>query len=158
MRKKILTGAAAALLLLGACGGSSDDTTESTGSASTATGTESSAPSEDGAGSSGSEDSGSATEVTLQTFRFEPGEIEIDAGTTVTWTNNDDILHTVTSGIGQKQGVPGVSKNKDAKPDGMFDQEMDGVGATFEFTFEEAGTFEYFCAIHPGMTGTVIVK
>ena len=157
MRKKILTGAAAALLLLGACGGSSDDATESTGSASTATGTESSAPSED-AGSSGSEDSGSATEVTLQTFRFEPGEIEIDAGTTVTWTNNDDILHTVTSGIGQKQGVPGVSKNKDAKPDGMFDQEMDGVGATFEFTFEEAGTFEYFCAIHPGMTGTVIVK
>lgn len=148
---KMAAGAATALLLLGACGGSGEDEVET---AATAPGTSqnSEAPIET------SESSTSGAEVTLQTFRFEPGEIEIAAGETVTWSNNDDILHTVTSGIGQTQGVPGVSKNKDAEPDGLFDQQMDGVGANFEFTFEKAGKYDYFCAIHPGMTGKVIVR
>lgn len=148
---KMAAGAATALLLLGACGGSGEDGTE----------TAATTPSESQISESPDESpqgSAEAAEVTLQTFRFEPGEIEIAVGETVTWTNNDDILHTVTSGIGQEQGVPGVSKNKDAKPDGLFDQQMDGVGATFEFTFEEAGKYDYFCAIHPGMTGKVIVR
>lgn len=155
MKKKLATGAAAALLLLGACGGGSEGETQPSdaGASSPA-----SMGADEGTEESGSETAGSATQVTLQTFRFEPGDIEIAVGDAVAWTNNDDILHTVTSGVGQKQGVPGVSKNKDAKPDGMFDQEMDGVGATFEFTFDKAGTFDYFCAIHPGMTGKVIVK
>lgn len=153
---KIAAGAAAALLLLGACGGSSDGPAEATGS-STSTDAVDSEPTE-ADGGSGSDSTGSEAEVTLQTFRFEPGDIEVEAGTTVSWTNNDDILHTVTSGIGQEQGVPGVSQDKDAKPDGMFDQEMDSVGSTFEFTFEKAGTFDYYCAIHPGMTGKVTVR
>ena len=153
MRKKIATGAAAALMLLGACGGSTDDASDPGGSTAGSTDTSSEAPE-----SEAPDSTGSGAEVTLQTFRFEPGEIEVATGTTVRWTNNDDILHTVTSGIGQKQGVPGVSENKDAKPDGTFDQDMDGKGATFEFTFEEAGTFDYYCAIHPGMTGKVVVE
>jgi plastocyanin len=146
-KMKMAGVAAAALLALGACGGQGEEsaagaTTEANGS----TPTESTVPAETGA------------EVTLQTFRFEPGDIEVAPGTTVEWTNEDDILHTVTSGQGQEQGVPGVSKDKDAKPDGLFDQQMDGVGATFTFTFDDAGKYSYYCAIHPGMTGTVTVR
>lgn len=97
-------------------------------------------------------------DVAIQSFAFVPRRIEIDSGTSVTWTNRDAILHTVTSGRGQKQGVPGVSKDKPASPSGLFDQEMDGKGSTFSFTFEEPGEFNYFCAIHPGMTGLVVVN
>lgn len=152
-RYRVAASAAAALLLLGACGGSDNGNSPA---ADTAQNTPTAAPAEEDTGSA--PDASAGSEVTLQTFQFEPGEIEIDAGDTVTWINNDDILHTVTSGVGQKQGVPGVSENKDAKPDGMFDEQMDSVDATFEFTFEEAGTFDYFCAIHPGMTGKVVVR
>ena len=100
----------------------------------------------------------SQTQVSLNGIAFEPDVLEIEPGTSVTWTNEDDILHTVTSGVGKKQGVPGVSEDVPGKPDGRFEREMDGAGATFTFTFEEAGTFPYFCAIHAGMTGTVVVE
>lgn len=106
----------------------------------------------------GEASAGSAVEVTIQTFAFEPARVEVASGTSVTWTNRDAILHTVTSGIAEKQGVPGVSKDKRASPSGLFDHEVDGEGATFSFTFEEAGAFEYFCAIHPGMKGAVVVR
>lgn len=97
-------------------------------------------------------------EVTIGGFAFEPSRIEIDQGTSVIWTNRDAILHTVTSGTGQEQGVPGVSKDKAARPSGLFDQELDGEGSTFRFTFEDRGEFGYFCAIHAGMTGVVVVN
>ena len=144
VRKNVRKGMAAvavAGLLLGACGGSSDSATADTSGAN-----EQEAPNE-----------ASGTEVSLRNVKFEPGEITIAAGDTVTWTNEDTVLHTVTSGTGQEQGVPGVSENTDAEPDGLFDHEMP-EGETFSFTFEKAGTFEYFCAIHPGMTGTVVVE
>ncbi len=140
MKTRSLVAATSMALLLGACGGSS------------------AMENGDGTTPAGQPAAAEGAEVALQTFAFAPRELTIDSGTTVTWTNEDDILHTVTSGIGQEQGVPGVSKNKDAKPDGLFDQEMDAVGATFSFTFDEAGTYDYFCAIHPGMTGQVIVE
>lgn len=138
-----------ALSLLGAaCGGG----TESTPPAQEAAPAPSTEPSEAPAAGSGS-----PTEVTIEDFAFAPKKSSVSVGDTVTWTNADDILHTVTSGIGQKQGVPGVTKDKNAKPDGVFDQEME-FEDTFEYTFDEAGTFKYFCAIHPGMVGTVVVK
>jgi plastocyanin len=98
------------------------------------------------------------TDVAIQSFAFVPRHIEIDSGASVTLTNRDAILHTVTSGRGQRQGVPGVSKDKAARPSVLFDQEMDGKGSTFRFTFEDRGEFKYFCAIHPGMTGVVVVN
>jgi plastocyanin len=101
--------------------------------------------------------SASPTEIAIQDFAFAPKTSSVSVGDTIRWTNADDILHTVTSGIGQKQGVPGVTQDKNARPDGLFDQEVE-LEDTFEFTFEKAGTFKYFCAIHPGMVATVIVK
>lgn len=113
---------------------------------------------EERGGGDGGTDVRSDVAVAIEDFAFKPERIEIASGTTVTWTNRDAILHTVTSGIGQEQGVPGVSENKAAKPSGLFDQDMDGKGATFSFTFEEPGEFDYFCSIHPGMTAVVVVE
>jgi plastocyanin len=149
MRTTWFLGPLFALSLLGvACGGGSEVTPSSQEPAS--------APSAQ-ASESDNSTSASPTEVTLQDFAFNPKKTSVSVGDTVTWTNADDILHTVTSGIGQKQGIPGVSKDKEARPDGIFDQEVE-FEDTVEFTFDKAGTFKYFCAIHPGMVGTVEVK
>jgi plastocyanin len=102
-------------------------------------------------------DSAPEHNVQLKNVTFQPGSIEVSVGDAVSWANEDTVMHTVTSGIPQEQGVPGVSENKDAKPDGIFDHEMPPE-ETFEFTFEDVGTFQYFCNIHPGMTATVTVN
>ena len=83
---------------------------------------------------------GGAAAATIRTFRFAPDPVEVDAGTTVTWTNEDDILHSVTSTTG------------------AFGGDLDGPGATFGFTFEEPGRYAYVCRIHDGMEGQVVVR
>lgn len=90
------------------------------------------------------EEETSGAEVLMQNNTFQPAEITISVGTTITWTNEDAVGHTVTSGTR-------------GSPSGMFDADV-GAGETFSFTFEETGTYEYFCSIHPGMDGTVIVE
>lgn len=65
--------------------------------------------------------------------------------------------HTVTSGKPGDQGVPGLDNAKPSKPDGLFDGTLADAGDTFEFTFDEAGTFVYFCRVHPVMTARVVV-
>jgi len=62
----------------------------------------------------------------------------------VIWNNIDSAAHTVTSGI------PG-------SPDGIFDSGMVLSGGTFEFTFTEPGEYDYYCMVHPWMTGKVMV-
>jgi plastocyanin len=94
--------------------------------------------------------------VTIEGLSFTPNELTVDAGTTVEWTNDDPVEHTVTSGTKGAQGVPGVSKGKPDRPDGDFDAQL-APGKTFSFTFDTPGTYEYFCRIHGGMTGTVVV-
>jgi len=74
-----------------------------------------------------------------------PSDISVGVGETVTWSNDDTAAHTVTSG----SAVDG--------PDGNFDSSLFVAGDTFSHTFNEAGTFEYFCMVHPWMAGTVIV-
>ncbi len=71
---------------------------------------------------------------------FEPATITINVGDTVTWRNTDDVPHTSTS------------------EDEVWDSGALGEGEEFSFTFEEAGTFPYFCEFHPGMEGTVVVQ
>ena len=103
-------------------------------------------------------DSSDTTEVQLSGIAFEPKQVEIAAGDTVTWTNKDDLdLHTVTTGVPQKQGIPGVKEGKPSEPDGLIDHDFRDVGASFTFTFDEAGTYIYFCEVHAGMTGEVVV-
>ena len=79
-------------------------------------------------------------EVKIDNFSFGPNELKIAVGTTVTWTNRDDIPHTVVSN------------------DGVFKSKVLDTDEKFSFTFSKAGTFPYFCSIHPKMVGKVVVQ
>ena len=81
------------------------------------------------------------TEVKIDNFSFGPGTLTVPVGTTVTWTNRDDIPHTVVS-----TDDPRAFKSKVLDTDEKF-----------SFTFGKAGTFAYFCSFHPKMTGKVVV-
>jgi plastocyanin len=81
--------------------------------------------------------------VGVKDSRFDPTDIEIAAGGTVTFTNNDPYDHTITSA---------------ADSSIEFDSGAIGQDATFEQTFDTAGTYEYFCEIHPTMRGTITVS
>jgi plastocyanin len=81
-----------------------------------------------------------ASSVTIAEFAFGPQELAVAAGTTVTWTNEDWAPHTATA------------------EDGSFDSGRLDQGASFEHTFDEPGTFAYFCTFHPGMMGSVVVS
>ena len=75
-----------------------------------------------------------------------PSTLNISAGTTVVWENNDAAAHLATSGT------------PDGGPDGVFDSGMIMGGATYEYEFAETGEFVYYCLVHPWMIGTVIVE
>src|SRR6266852_3946619 len=81
-----------------------------------------------------------ATEVKIDNFSFGPAALTVPVGTTVTWTNRDDIPHTVVS------------------TDGAFKSKVLDTDEKFSFTFSKAGSYPYFCSIHPKMTGKVIVQ
>ena len=77
---------------------------------------------------------------------FIPSMVTLDIGGEVTWENDDTAAHTVTSGT-PTEG-----------PDGIFDSSLVMAGSSFSHTFEDAGSFDYFCMVHPWMQGTVIVE
>jgi nitrite reductase (NO-forming) len=79
---------------------------------------------------------------------FSPNTLTVKVGTTVTWTNQDAMLHTVTSG---------TAANNVGTPDGLFNSGFIPEGATWSYTFTDAGEFPYFCTPHPWMIGKVIV-
>ena len=106
------------------------------------------------------EDSGrtsSGHEVAIKGVAFVPANIEVEAGTEVRWVNEDAVDHTVTSGIQREQGVPGVEEDKPARPDGTFDENLPKQGDVFTFTFDEPGTYSYYCDVHASMTGEITV-
>jgi plastocyanin len=76
--------------------------------------------------------------VDIQNFAFSPATLTVKKGTTVTWTNNDSAAHQIKSTT--------------------FNSSQFGKGQTFSFTFNDAGTFDYSCAIHPSMLGKIIVE
>jgi len=71
---------------------------------------------------------------------YAPDELDVAIGTSVTWVNTDSIAHTSTSNASG------------------WDSGIVAPGGAFSFTFQNAGTFQYHCAIHPGMIGTVVVQ
>ena len=79
-------------------------------------------------------------QVNIDNFSFMPNTLTVPAGTTVTWTNHDDVPHTVVS-----------TKKTFASPALDTDER-------FSFRFTARGTYPYYCSVHPMMTGTVVVK
>jgi plastocyanin len=79
-------------------------------------------------------------EVRIDNFAFAPQRLTVKVGTTVTWTNDDDIPHTVASNI--RLFRSGALDTKDR----------------FSFTFTTPGSYEYFCSLHPHMTGAIVVE
>jgi plastocyanin len=78
--------------------------------------------------------------IDIDNFKFGVVSLEIAAGTTVTWTNRDDVPHTVVS----------VKK--------LFKSPALDTGEHFSYTFADSGTFDYYCSVHPRMTATIVVK
>jgi plastocyanin len=95
--------------------------------------------------------------VDIKTFQFDPETIEVEVGDTVTWTNGDAIVHTVTSGTREYDPNDSGRVTKTTKS-GQFDEELDGKGSTAQATFDEPGTYHYFCDRHPGMEADVEVS
>jgi plastocyanin len=79
-------------------------------------------------------------EVKIDNFSFGPQTLTVPVGATVTWTNRDDIPHTSVS------------------TDGVFKSKVMDTDEKFSYTFAKAGTYPYYCSIHPKMTGQVVVK
>jgi plastocyanin len=78
--------------------------------------------------------------VKIDNFVFGPQTITVPVGTTVTWTNSDDIPHTAVS------------------TDGVFKSKVMDTDEHFSYTFTKAGTYPYYCSVHPKMTGKVVVQ
>jgi plastocyanin len=84
--------------------------------------------------------SAATAEVKIDNFSFGPQTLTVPVGATVTWTNHDDIPHTVVS------------------TDGVFKSKVRDTDEKFSYTFTKAGTYSYFCSVHPKMTGQVVVQ
>ena len=84
--------------------------------------------------------SAATAEVKIDNFVFGPQTITVPVGSTVTWTNKDDIPHTTVS------------------TDGVFKSKVMDTDEKFSFKFTKAGTYSYFCSVHPKMTGKVVVQ
>jgi plastocyanin len=129
MKKLLVLLIACFALTIAACG---DDDDDGGGSAATTTEqTNTTAP------------AGGATAVDIPDIKFDPADVTVKVGDTVTWTNSDDIQHTVTKIKG---------------PGAQFDSGNLDPGDTFEETFDKKGTIDYVCTIHAGQEGSITVK
>jgi plastocyanin len=99
-----------------------------------------------GGGGSGGGGGGGGAEIGMMNIQFDPPDVTIKAGETVTWTNDEGVAHDV-----DKTSGPGPQFN--SGPEGGMME-----GDTFEHTFDQPGTYEYICRVHaPGMAGTITV-
>lgn len=83
---------------------------------------------------------GDGVQVAMENIAYAPEEVEVRVGQTVTWTNNDEVMHDVVATDGAE-----------------FDSELFGQGGTYSFTPTEPGEIDYVCSVHPTMTGTITV-
>ena len=131
----VLTALLAAGLLLAACTGAAPTSTRAPSATTT--------PSPTATRAAGPGAPPAVRESDIRSFTLESFAIAV--GTKVTWTNQDSAQHTVTA------GTPGRIAD-------TFDSDILDRGRQFSFTFAQAGTFPYWCRIHPQMTGTVTVR
>ncbi len=132
-------------LVATACGGDDEDdsagdgatTEQTTATETTETETDATETDEDTAGG------GQQAEVDIVDIDYEPQEITVPAGSTVTWTNTGNLPHTVT---------------KEEGPGDDFDSGTLEPGDTYEQTFDSAGTIDYVCTIHPNQRGQITVE
>lgn len=140
--------AAGLALAVAGCGDSDGDVaseaTPGTSDSATAGGATTTDPPTDGDGEDEDAAPPSPDSVVIEGFTFQPPSLEVPVGTTVTWTNEDSVPHTVTAGRPDEE-VTG------------FHEPVDG-GGTVQVAFDEVGTFPYYCVVHPTMTGEVVVS
>ena len=134
MRRTALAAASLAALALTACGGGEDSAADPMG----------------GAPSSAA----SGPVVKMPLTQFDPAEISIKAGDTLTWENSNDIGHTLVQGTYE---VDSAGQRTSEKDDGTFTLDVKKKGDTVTHTYATAGTFTYYCTIHKAMNGTVTV-
>jgi amicyanin len=79
-------------------------------------------------------------QVNIFNYKFDPETVTIAVGTTVTWTNKDEIPHTVASSDKSFKGSSGLD-----------------TGDSYSYTFTKPGTYKYYCTLHPFMTGVIVV-
>lgn len=118
--------------------GSSTNSNNNSGNTGGAAGTAGSTSGTVGAGATVTNSNNVA--VAIKNFAFTPPSLQVKAGTKVTWTNNDTAPHTVTSVTGGTLNSPQLA-----------------TGESYSFTFTKAGTYSYYCSVHPNMKGTVVV-
>ena len=133
MRRLLLAPLTAAVLAVAGCGGDDEaDTASAPAEAPAAESTESSAAPAPEA---------NAVAIGMKGLQFDPKEVTVKVGTTVTWTNLEDIPHNVVAEKGAE-----------------FESDTFGKDGTYEFEAAEAGTVEYVCTLHPGMEGILSVE
>lgn len=84
------------------------------------------------------------TQIVIVSQQYEPSELTVPPGTTITWVNQSDDTHTVTAGVRDN-------------PSGLFDSGDLALNDSFQFTFDTPGVYEFFCRHHEGMRGTITV-
>ena len=99
-------------------------------------------PTEAAAGPSEATNEATEVKIKIADLAFDPPTVTVRAGTKVTWTNQDEVPHTVTS---------------TTKPRVLESAALD-TNDSFSHVFKEPGTYKYFCTVHPKMAGTVVVK
>ena len=82
-----------------------------------------------------------AVQINIFNYKFDPASVTVSVGTTVTWTNKDEIPHTVASSDKSFQGSAGLD-----------------TGDSYSYTFTKPGTYKYYCTLHPFMTGVIVVQ
>lgn len=137
MRHLIVSFAFAFALLVAGCGSSGGGGSASSPPAST--------PAPPASTSGGTAAGGAVTKVQMKNIQFDPQTVTVKKGSTVQWTNDDSVNHDVTKVSGPGPKFSSGSGNL-------------AGGDSYEQTFKTAGTIKYQCTIHPGMTGTIVVK
>lgn len=135
-RHAVLAGAIAVTTTLAACGTNAATVSSGVGAASSSSTSTMTMPATTAAAATAPV---ATDQVAIQGFAFGPAAITVKPGTTVTWTQQDEDQHTVTANDGSFASSPLIT------------------GKTFTHTFTAPGTYQYHCAIHPFMHGTVVV-